>query len=304
MKNRNYLKSLFERASASNSSILIPESEDSRVIDAKNKLKSFGFNIVEVDDFNDDSKYIEFIRAKKFTENWPDNEVKKYLNNPINKALAILACNDADGVIAGATISTADVIRSALRIVGIDPKYKWISSSFVMISSNKKNIFTYSDCAVIPEPTSEQLAYIAKAASDIHRLVTSEEPKIAFLSFSTNSSANHYRVKRVQDAVRFFSKKFPNIKHEGELQFDAAISREISIKKNINTKLNGKANVFIFPNLDAGNIGYKITRELAGYSAWGPLVQGLNKPVHDLSRSCSVDDIINIAAITSIQKSS
>jgi len=304
MNNSKYHNDLFERATATNASILIPESEDNRVIVAKNKLRSIGINILEVDDFTDNSKYINYIQSKKFTDNWPNNEIEKYIENPINKAFAILACNDVDGVIAGATISTADVIRGALRTVGIDPAYKWISSSFIMISPDKKNILTYSDCAVIPEPTSEQLVYIAKAASDIHKLVTGQNPKVAFLSFSTNGSANHYRVGRVQEAVNLFSRKFPNIKHEGELQFDAAISKEIAIKKNMNSELKGDANVFIFPNLDAGNISYKITRQLAGYSAWGPLVQGLKKPVHDLSRSCSADDIINIAAITSIQKSS
>ena len=304
MNNSKYLKNLLKRSSLINSSILIPESNDSRVKEAISELKKIGFNILDVNDFVDNKKYFDFILSKKFTDNWPDSKINNYLDDPVNKALAILACNDVDGVIAGATRSTAEIIRSSLRIVGINPNYKWISSAFIMMSPNKKNIFTYSDCAVIPDPNAEQLAYIAKAASDIHTLVTSQEPKVAFLSFSTNGSAKHYRVDRVKEAVNIFSKKFPTIQYEGEIQFDAAISEEISKNKNINSKLNGDANVFIFPNLDAGNIGYKITRELAGYTAWGPLLQGLNKPVHDLSRGCSVDDIINIAAITAIQKSS
>jgi len=304
MNNSKYLKNLLKRSSLINSSILIPESNDSRVKEAISELKKIGFNILDVNDFVDNKKYFDFLLSKKFTDNWPDSKIKNYLDDPVNKALAILACNDVDGVIAGATRSTAEIIRSSLRIVGINPNYKWISSAFIMMSPNKKNIFTYSDCAVIPDPNAEQLAYIAKAASDIHTLVTSQEPKVAFLSFSTNGSAKHYRVDRVKEAVNIFSKKFPTIEYEGEIQFDAAISEEISKNKNINSKLNGDANVFIFPNLDAGNIAYKITRELAGYTAWGPLLQGLNKPVHDLSRGCSVDDIINIAAITAIQKSS
>tara|TARA_Y100001970_G_scaffold93268_1_gene117575 strand:+ start:1489 stop:2403 length:915 start_codon:yes stop_codon:yes gene_type:complete len=304
MSNNKYFKNLFERAISSNSSILIPESDDLRIKEAVSKLKKMGFNILSVNDFGDEDKYFNFISSKKFTNNWPDFEITNYITDPVNKALAILACGDVDGVIAGASRSTAEIIRSSLRIVGIDPNYKWISSAFIMMSPNKNKIFTYSDCAVIPEPNSEQLAYIAKAASDIHNIVTGQEPKIAFLSFSTNGSANHYRVDRVKDAVNIFAKKFSNIQHEGEIQFDAAISEEISKNKNINSKLHGDANVFIFPNLDAGNISYKITRELAGYTAWGPLLQGLNRPVHDLSRGCSVDDIINVAAITSIQKSS
>ncbi len=304
MNTNQYFENLFERANLIEASILIPESDDNRVKEATTQLNQMGFHILDVNDFTDDQKYFDFISSKKFTNNWPAYEIENYLNDPINKALTILACKDVDGVIAGASRSTGEIIRSALRIVGINSNYKWISSSFIMMSPDKNNIFTYSDCAVIPEPTSEQLAYIAKAASDIYTLVTSKEPKVAFLSFSTNSSASHYRVDRVKEAVNIFSKKFPNIKHEGEIQFDAAISEEISKNKNINSNLNGDANVFIFPNLDAGNISYKITRELAGYTAWGPLLQGLNRPVHDLSRGCSVDDIINIAAITAIQKSS
>ena len=136
----------------------------------------------------------------------------------------------------------------------------------------------------------------------MHQLITNEKPRVAFLSFSTNKSANHYRVDRVRQAVEIFGKKFPEIMHEGEIQFDAAVSNDIAKRKNINTKLKGSANVFIFPNLDAGNISYKITRQLAGFDAWGPLLQGLNRPVHDLSRGCSIDDIMNVVAITSIQK--
>ena len=304
MDTNQYLKQLLERASSIKASILLPESDDDRVRKAKNKLNQMGFNVLNINDFSDHQKYFDFISSQKFTDNWPVSEIENYLKDPINKALTILACNDVDGVIAGASRSTAEIIRSALRIVGINSDYKWISSSFIMMSPDKKNIFTYSDCAVIPEPNSEQLAYIAKAASDIHTLVTSQEAKVAFLSFSTNSSASHYRVDRVKEAVNIFSKKFPNIKHEGEMQFDAAVSAEISKSKNIDSNFHGDANVFIFPNLDAGNISYKITRELAGYTAWGPLLQGLNRPVHDLSRGCSIDDIINIAAITAIQKSS
>ena len=304
MNKNKYLKNLFERAIATDASILIPESDDIRIQKAIIKLRNIGFNILDINNFNDNKKYFDFIANKKFTNNWPDHEIANYLNDPINKALAILACNDVDGVIAGACRATAEIIRSSLRIVGIHKNYKWISSAFVLMSSNEEKIFTYADCAVIPEPTSEQLAYIAKAAASIHKLVTFEEPKVAFLSFSTNGSAKHYRIDKVREAVNIFSKKFPDIEHEGEIQFDAAISEKISKNKNINSKLNGKANVFIFPNLDAGNISYKITQQLANYSAWGPLLQGLNKPVHDLSRGCNTEDIINIAAITAIQKSS
>ena len=302
MKNNNFLKNLIDRALEKKASIILPETNDKRINDAIQELKKLGFNILDVNDFSEDDKYIEYILQKKFSENWPKSEIVKYLQTPLNKAMAILACNEVDAVVAGASTSTANVLRSALRIVGIDPNYKWVSSSFLMLSPNQENIYTYSDCAVIPEPNPEQLALIAKASSDLHYLITNQEPKVAFLSFSTNQSASHYRVDRVQQAVNIFARKFPEIIHEGEIQFDAAISSSVAERKNKQTKLNGEANVFIFPNLDAGNISYKITRQLAGYDALGPLLQGLSLPVHDLSRSCSVNDIINVVAIASIQK--
>jgi len=305
MASNNYLDNIISQVRSKEVCIFIPEVFDSRILEATNNLRDMGFLIPNISDFdNKINDYANFLSEKKFTHDWPESEIFKYLNNPINVAVTALAFGDVDGVVAGATVSTADIIRAALRIVGIDKNYKWISSVFLMFSPITNRIMTYADCAVIPEPDSNQLAYIAKSASDFHRLITGDEPKVAFLSFSTHGSANHYRVERVSQATQIFSKKFPDIVHEGEIQFDAAISSEISKKKKPNSNLNGDANVFVFPNLDAGNISYKITQHLAGYRALGPFLQGLNKPVNDLSRGCSVEDIINVAAITAIQKSS
>ena len=167
---------------------------------------------------------------------------------------------------------------------------------------NNNQAFTFTDCAVIPEPTPEQSANLAYEASQSHRLLTGEEPKIAFLSFSTNGSSEHYRVQRVKDAVSIFKKKFPKKICVGELQFDAAIIPSISNIKFPNSSLNGNANVFVFPNLDAGNIAYKLMQRLAGAIALGPILQGLKKPINDLSRGCSVDDIVHVTAITALQK--
>ena len=301
----NFFNQLSLKALSNNASILLPEFFDPRIKEAIIQLRKIGFNIPDLDDFNKKQQtYIDFLSNRKFTNNWPREEIIKYLDSPINKALTILACGDVDGVVAGAATSTSDILRSSLRIVGIDKKSKWVSSVFLLISPNKDKIFTYADCAVIPEPTPEQLVSIAENASSVHSLIAQEEPKVAFLSFSTNGSANHYRIDKVKDAVNLFSKRNPTILHEGEIQFDAAISPSISNKKNSNSKLLGQANVFIFPNLDAANISYKITRELAGYSACGPLLQGINRPVHDLSRGCSIEDIINVVIITAIQKPS
>ena len=187
MKNK-YLSNLLSKANQKEASILIPETSDTRVAEAISKLKKNGFNIPNVNDFNENNdKYINFLFDRKFTNNWPENEVLNYFQNPINKAMTILACNDVDGVVCGASVSTATVIRSALRIVGINKSSKWVSSLFFMVSPCQSKLFSYADCAVIPEPNSEQLAYIAKDTSDFHKLITNDEPRIAFLSFSTSS---------------------------------------------------------------------------------------------------------------------
>ena len=170
-----------------------------------------------------------------------------------------------------------------------------------MVSPNEDLAFSFADCAVIPEPDSNQLVDIAYESSKFHELLTSEKPIIAFLSFSTKGSSSHYRVDKVKKAVDIFGVKYPNILHDGEMQFDAAIDTEVAQSKKANKVLNGNANVFIFPDLDSGNIAYKITEHLAGYSAWGPLLHGLNKPIHDLSRGCDVDDIVSVSMIAALQ---
>jgi len=170
-----------------------------------------------------------------------------------------------------------------------------------MINPNGLNAYTYADCGVIPEPNVKQLVSIAYNTAVTHEMISKETPKIAFLSFSTNGSAEHYTIKRIQEAVNIFSTKYPNILCEGEIQFDAAINESIATKKNENSLLNGQANVFIFPDLNSANIAYKITQYLGGYNAWGPLLNGFNKPIHDLSRGCNVDDIVNISLIAALE---
>ena len=293
---------LIQAGISSGARIILPEIDDSRVLDAKRELLQMGFNIVEMDNSNKSIINLKnSISSFKFTKNWTGEQINTFIRNPINLGMSMVANGSADGLVAGAITSTSDVIRSAIRMVGVKPESKWVSSIFYMLSPNGENAFTYSDCGVIPEPTSEQLVAIAKDASEFHQLLSDETPKVAFLSFSTKGSADHYRVKRVSDAVQIFSKKFGHIAHDGELQFDAAVDQVVASRKAPNSRLQGNANVMIFPNLDAGNIAYKITQRLAGYSALGPLLQGLNKPVHDLSRGCSIDDIILIVAIAALQ---
>ncbi|MBC8312082.1 MAG: phosphate acetyltransferase [Candidatus Marinimicrobia bacterium] len=294
---------LIQQGISTGARIVLPEVDDPRVVDAKRELLQIGFNIVEMADSRESiSDLKDSISTLKFTKNWTKEQLHVFLENPLNMGMAMVANGLADGLVAGAINSTSDVIRAAIRMVGVKPSSKWVSSIFFMVSPDGEKAFTYSDCGVIPEPTSEQLVAIAKDASEFHELLSGDLPKVAFLSFSTKGSADHYRVKRVTDATRIFSIKYGHIAHDGELQFDAAVDQMVASKKAPESSLQGNANVMVFPNLDAGNIAYKITERLAGYSAWGPLLQGLNKPVHDLSRGCSVDDIILVAAIAALQK--
>ncbi|MCH8567553.1 MAG: phosphate acetyltransferase [Balneolales bacterium] len=204
-----------------------------------------------------------------------------------------------DGTLAGATHTTAEVIRSALQSVGVKKKGSMVSSCFLMILPDGKEI-TYGDCAVIPYPDEIQLARIAADSAETHRKLTSEKPKVALLSFSTKGSARHERVELVQNALALLKEEQPTLEADGELQFDAAFMPEIANRKAPDSAVAGKANVYIFPNLDAGNIGYKITERVGGAVALGPILQGLAKPVNDLSRGCSTADIVLMSAVTSL----
>ena len=300
MKNK-FKENIISRALEKKPKIILPELNDKRVLDAIAELKNIGFNVINPLDINKD-KYFSYAKNKKFTNNWTDQMILEYLDCPLNKSIFALDNGEADCVIAGAIYKTSDVIRSAIRIVGIKDSNKWVSSVFIMLSPDNENCFTFTDCGVIPDPSSEQLCDIGFSASQIHELLSDKKPKVAFLSFSTKGSAKHYKVKKVQDAALLFGQRFPDIDYDGEIQFDAAINSSVSNQKIKNSRLNGDANVFVFPDLDSANISYKISQYLAGYQALGPILVGLNKPVNDLSRGCNVDDIIYVSAISALQK--
>jgi len=283
--------------------LVIPEIHDQRIQKASQELVSMGFQVLNHEDYKENmASYLDYIQQKPFADNWPDENLREYLNDPLNFSMDMLACDDADGLIAGAEIASSEVIRTAIRIVGINPASRWVSSIFFLISPSGDHAYTFADCAVIPEPDSKQLAVIGHDSAEFHLLLSGEEARVAFVSFSTKGSASHYRIDRVREGVEIFSRQYPHIIHDGELQVDAAIIPVISQMKAPESPLKGLANVLIFPNLDAGNIAYKIAQHMGEYSAWGPLLQGLNKPVHDLSRGCSVDDIINVSAIAALQR--
>ena len=282
--------------------LILPEN-DSRIFEAKKELKKIGFQIVENDDYKDYfDLFYKDAKKLKFSKNWPEEKLHSYILNPINYGIFILKSGYADVLIAGAATPTSEVIRSGLRVVGIKSSSICLSSSFLMVPLNGERIFSYADCAVIPEPSDKELADIAYDTAINHKLLTEQDPKVAFLSFSTNSSANHYRVTKVKNAIKIFKKKYNNILHETmEVQFDAAVSIDVVNKKYPKSVLKGSANVLIYPNSDAGNIAYKITERIGGYNAIGPLLQGFKKPIHDLSRGCSVKDIVNVSLIGAYQ---
>ena len=204
----------------------------------------------------------------------------------------------ADGSVAGSSASTADVMRAGIQCVGIPEGISIVSSFFLMIFPEK--IYSFADCAVVPDPDANQLADIAISTADNHRNLMGEKPRVAMLSFSTKGSAQHEAVDKVIEAVKVIKDKRPDLEVDGELQFDAAIIDSIGKKKAPGSTVAGNANVLVFPDLNSGNIGYKIAQRLGGAEAVGPMVQGLNKPFFDLSRGCSVDDIVNTASIAAL----
>ena len=201
----------------------------------------------------------------------------------------------ADGSVSGSFATTADVMRASIFCVGMKEGISIVSSFFLMVFPNA--VYSFADCAVNPNPDAKQLADIAISTADNHKKLTGEEPYIAMLSFSTKGSAEHEMVDKVREATKLVQQKRPDLNVDGELQFDAAIVAGVGKKKAPDSKVAGRANVLVFPDLNAGNIGYKIAQRLGGAEAVGPINQGLKKPFFDLSRGCSVDDIVNTAAI-------
>ncbi|WP_025600663.1 phosphate acetyltransferase [Burkholderia sp. WSM2230] len=233
------------------------------------------------------------------------DEAKREVLKPLCFANLMVRLGHAEGSVAGSVYTTADVVRSAIQIIGIHPSFKLVSSFFLMMLCEPfhtlKGGLIFSDCGLVVDPDAGQLAQIAMAAADSAQSLLMEEPRVAMLSFSTSGSAHHAAVDKVVEATRQVRASRPHLAIDGDVQLDAAIVSEIALRKVEHSQVHGHANVLVFPSLEAGNIGYKLAERIGGAKAIGPLLQGLNKPANDLSRGCSAADIYYVIAVTCVQ---
>ena len=326
----NFIESIKERAKRNKKTIVLPETMDKRVLKAAEIiLKEKIANVILIGDEKDiytlgnqlDLSAATIINplTSIYTENFVQKlvELRKDKGMSYEEAKRLLledymyyACmlvktGMADGVVSGACHSTSNTLRPALQIIKTAPNVLLVSAFFLMVVPNceygEKGTFIFADSGLEQNPTSERLAAIASSSAQSFRLLVEKEPIVAMLSHSTMGSAHHADVEKVVEAVRIAKDKYPQYQIDGELQLDAAIVPSVASSKAPNSPVAGHANVLVFPDLDAGNIGYKLVQRLANAEAYGPITQGIAAPINDLSRGCSVEDIVGVVAITAVQ---
>lgn len=326
----SFIDTIKERAKKDKKTIVLPETMDSRIMEATEKIlneniadiiligteeeiskSSQGFDISRATVINPYTSNLteelinELVELRKNKGLTYDDAKKLLLEDYMYYACMLVKTKRADGVVSGACHSTANTLRPALQIIKTKPGTLLVSAFFLMVvpdcNYGENGTFIFADSGLEQNPTPERLAAIAASSAETFRLLVEKEPKVAMLSHSTMGSASHADVDKVVEAVKIAKENYPQYKIDGELQLDAAIVPEVAASKAPNSEVAGQANVLVFPDLDAGNIGYKLVQRLAKAEAYGPVCQGIAAPVNDLSRGCGADDIVGVVAITAVQ---
>lgn len=285
--------------------ILLGEESKVREIAREKNADINGAKIINPTSSEKFDKYVEYFYELRKNKGMTMEKARETMKSVLYFGTMMVKLGDADGMVAGSINTTGDLLRPALQIIKTAPGISVVSSTFVMLVPKKEygddGVMLFADCAVNPNPDADQLASIAVSTAKTARTLVGMEPKVAMLSFSTKGSASHELVDKVAEATRKAKEMAPDLQLDGELQADAAIVPKVASLKAPGSNVAGHANVLVFPDLQAGNIGYKLVQRLAGAEAIGPICQGFAKPVNDLSRGCNSDDIVNVVAITAVQ---